>query len=540
MEYRKIDLPALNSYASDYIKGKIKDEKFIQYNWLNEDDIKERVEWLESRSYPRKEISAYIESFMDKFRISDESYKNIKALREGALVVIGGQQAGLLTGPLYSIHKVISVVKLAKEQTEKLGKTVVPVFWIAGEDHDYQEVNHVYTTTESGMQKNIYPEKQLSKKIVSDITIDHQIAKEWIEEIFTELGETDRSNLLIEWLDHAIEQSMTITDFFAFLINDLFNDTGLLMVDSGDPEFRKLAKPYYQLFAKESKEISSAVLSQQKLLRQKGYKPIIDINQECANLFYYDDDNRILLEREKDTDYIVGKSGGIRLTGGDLEELISTRPECICTNVVSRPLLQEKMFPVLGFIAGPGEIAYWSEIKPAFNLLGEKMPPIWPRLSFTLLEGSILRLMNEFGLDLEDVLRKGCLNERDSFIEQLHERIPDDYQQIKEQLLESHKDWEAKIQETDKGLQPLFEKNRQLILDQLEFLQKKIEIQVERRHQETIAKYNRIENMIHPFGGLQERIWHPFYFFNQYGASWIDELLKEPFEYNGTHYVVYI
>lgn len=540
MEYRKIDLPALNSYASDYIKGKIKDEKFIQYNWLNEDDIKERVEWLESRSYPRKEISAYIESFMDKFGISDESYKNIKALREGALVVIGGQQAGLLTGPLYSIHKVISVVKLAKEQTEKLGKTVVPVFWIAGEDHDYQEVNHVYTTTESGMQKNIYPEKQLSKKIVSDITIDHQIAKEWIEEIFTELGETDRSNLLIEWLDHAIEQSMTITDFFAFLINDLFNDTGLLMVDSGDPEFRKLAKPYYQLFAKESKEISSAVLSQQKLLRQKGYKPIIDINQECANLFYYDDENRILLEREKDTDYIVSKSGGIRLTGGDLEELISTRPECICTNVVSRPLLQEKMFPVLGFIAGPGEIAYWSEIKPAFNLLGEKMPPIWPRLSFTLLEGSILRLMNEFGLDLEDVLRKGCLNERDSFIEQLHERIPDDYQQIKEQLLESHKDWEAKILETDKGLQPLFEKNRQLILDQLEFLQKKIEIQVERRHQETIAKYNRIENMIHPFGGLQERIWHPFYFFNQYGASWINELLKEPFEYNGTHYVVYI
>ena len=202
--------------------------------------------------------------------------------------------------------------------------------------------------------------------------------------------------------------------------------------------------------------------------------------------------------------------------------------------------MQEKLFPVLGFVAGPGEIAYWHEIKPAFSMIGEKMPPIWPRLSFTLLEGKVNRLLEELNLSIEKVLTVGCLDEKELYLESLRKQAPDTYITIIKNLENEHLEWQHKAVNFDKGLEPLFEKNRHLIKEQLMFMQKKVETHLERKNEETIAKYNLVENRLHPEGGLQERILNPFYFFNQYGTLWIKSLLTESLEFDGSHYVVTI
>lgn len=540
MEYIKMNLPALNSFASDYLKGEI-NKAFTEYDWKNESHIQDRVDWLEERTYPRIEMASYIQSFMSKYGISERVKENINALREDAFVIIGGQQAGLLTGPLYSIHKIISIIKLAKEQSERLNKTVVPIFWIAGEDHDFPEVNHVYAEEGSELKKIVYPEKPLSKKMISDIVMDTDAAKKWLNDVFSLWGETDHTNELLDWTEKAIEKSETLTDFFASLINDLFKDQGLLLVDSGDADFRKLAGPVYQQIAYET-EISKAVIKQQNLLEENGYSPIIDLDDRCTNLFYYEPStsNRLLLEREDGTSDLVGKGSGIKLSQLELDHLLSNHPEYFSTNVVTRPLLQEKLFPVLGFIAGPGEIAYWSEIKPAFGMVGEKMPPIWPRLSFTLLEGNVERLLDELNLSLEKILKRGCSEEKGFYLDELRKQAPDTYSSIIKNLETAHLDWQHKAVDFDKGLEPLFEKNRQIIKEQLLFMQKKVESHLERKNEETIGKYNRVENRLHPAGGLQERILNPFDFFNQYGTSWVEQLLAESLEFDGSHYVVFI
>ncbi len=540
MEYIKMNLPAMNSFASDYFNGSV-NKNFTEYDWKNESHVKDRVDWLEGRTYPRDEMASYIESFMSKYGISEQVKANIDALREDALVIVGGQQAGLMTGPLYSIHKIISIIKLAKEQSERLNKRVVPIFWIAGEDHDFQEVNHVYAEEGHELKKIIYPEKPLSKKMISDISMDSGTAKEWVQDVFSLWGETEHTTELLNWAEKAIDKSETITDFFAILINDLFKMHGLLMVDSGDPDFRKLAGPVYQQIAYEA-EISKAVIEQQNLLRENGYNPIIELDEQCTNLFYYEPTtlNRLLLEREEGSNDLIGKGSGIKLSQIELDRLLSKHPEYFSTNVVSRPLLQEKLFPVLGFIAGPGEIAYWSEIKPAFDMLGEKMPPIWPRLSFTLLEGNVKRLLEELNLSLEKVLRKGCSEDKELYLKELRKQAPDTYSSIIKNLESEHLTWQQKAVDFDKGLEPLFEKNRHLIKEQLLFMQKKVESHLERKNEETIAKYNRVENSLHPTGGLQERILNPFYFFNQYGTLWVDYLLAESVEFDGSHYVVSI
>ena len=540
MEYINISLPVMNSFASDYINGNI-DKSFSEYDWKDESQIKDRVNWLTEQTYPREEMASYIESFMSNYGISKQAKENIDALREDAFVIIGGQQAGLLTGPLYSIHKVISIIKLAKEQSEKLNKRVIPIFWIAGEDHDYQEVNHVNVEEGVELKKIVYPEKPLSKKMISDIRLDSDDAKKWVQDVFSAWGETSRTNELLDWVENAINKSETITDFFAILINDLFKEYGLLLVDSGDPNFRKCAGSFYRQIAFEE-GISKAVISQQSLLERNGYKPIIELDEQCTNLFYYEPTtaNRLLLEREEDSNDLVGKGSGIKLTPLELDRLLSKSPEYFSTNVVARPLLQEKLFPVLGFVAGPGEIAYWHEIKPAFSMIGEKMPPIWPRLSFTLLEGKVNRLLEELNLSLEKVLKAGCLDEKELYLETLRKQAPDTYITIIKNLENEHLEWQHKAVNFDKGLEPLFEKNRHLIKEQLLFMQKKVETHLERKNEETIAKYNLVENRLHPEGGLQERILNPFYFFNQYGTLWIKSLLTESLEFDGSHYVVTI
>ena len=542
MDYIKMNLPASNRFAADYMNGELKKGDFFQYDWRIESDIAIRAERLESKAFPREETASYIEGYMERFGISDRSRQNIEALKNGALVVIGGQQAGLLTGPLYSIHKVISIIKLAKEQSEKLGKQVVPVFWIAGEDHDYNEVNHVYVDDGSSMQKMTYPGPPTGKRMVSDIKLDRDLALEWAESVFAELGETDRTNLLMDWVENAISRSETFTDFFACLINDLFNDTGLLLVDSGDPQFRKMAAPYYRQIAFEGSGISKEVLKQQAILKEAGYKPIIDVDEACCNLFYYEPttQNRILLERQLGADQYVGKGSNITFTEAELDRLLSKTPENFSTNVVTRPLLQEKIFPVLGFIGGPGEIAYWSEIMPVFRLLGEEMPPVWPRLSFTLVEGAINRLLDELDLSIEEVLSQGCSAQRDAFLKELRENVPNTYTEIINSLEKDHRKWQKEMVHLEAGLEPLFEKNRQILVDQLLFMQKKIEEQLARKNADTIGKYNRVENSLKPVGGLQERIWNPFYFFNHHGSAWVDALLEENLAFDGSHYVIYL
>src|SRR6476659_9856380 len=143
MEIVNLSLPATNRFASNYLKQSTEIQPFFHYRFDQLSDDLERLAELKHRSFPRKEISRHIEAFMERFPTSPSIKHSIEKLKQdNSVVVIGGQQAGILTGPLYTLHKVISIIKLAEEKEKVLNVPVVPVFWIAGEDHDYQEVNH--------------------------------------------------------------------------------------------------------------------------------------------------------------------------------------------------------------------------------------------------------------------------------------------------------------------------------------------------------------------------------------------------------------
>jgi bacillithiol biosynthesis cysteine-adding enzyme BshC len=544
MEIVNLSLPATNRFASNYLKQTDEIQPFFHYRFDQLSDDLERLAELKHRSFPRKEIAQHIESFMENFPSSPSIKHSIEKLKqENSAVVIGGQQAGILTGPLYTLHKVISIIKLAEEKERLLNVPVVPVFWIAGEDHDYQEVNHVYIPVGKKADKWIFPQKVIQKKMVSDIRLNKEIAQGWIRRLIETFGETEHTNKLLGFVENQLEKSTSFVDFFANIIMEIFKDYGLLIIDSGNANLRQLEKEIFTNQIEHHDSITSLLLEQQKKIRDKGFPNTIEANERLANLFYYDQrlNERILLEFDREKDLFVGKNGSIALSKAELVEIAAGEPSKLSNNVVTRPLAQEWLFPTLAFIAGPGEIAYWAELKLVFEHFGLKLPPIVPRLNITLLDRSIETDIDELNLEIQNVLTRGTDEERTWFLQSIKDQeVAELFSAIRQELQNHYRKVERKTAELDRGLLPLVSKNENNLLQQISFMETKLEESVKLKHHLFLNKYARIDMALRPDGAPQERVWNIFYYLNQYGLSFVNDLMELDFAFDGNHKVIKI
>lgn len=518
--------------------------KFFHYKFKDPSAMFERIKELQARNFQREELANYIEGFMERFPSSDAVKRSIDKLRqENSVVVIGGQQAGILTGPLYTIHKIISIVVLARQKEREFGIPVVPVFWIAGEDHDFLEINHIYVSANQKIEKWTYPERVIEKKMASDIPLNKEVCLKWIERIIETYGETNHTNSLLEFLEQSLNHSKTFVDFFAYMIMAFFKETGLLIVDSGDRKLRSLEKDIFVRQIKGCSDITRSVLSQQDEMKKQGFKPAIELSSQTANLFYYDPSfqERILLEYDSKAGKFFGKNGTVSFSEEELLNIALTNPENLSNNVVTRPLTQEWLFPTLAFIGGPGEIAYWAELKTVFERFEIKMPVIVPRLNITLLERSIETDLNELGMDIKEVLSMGVQRQKELFLSTIkNETIEALFLETKKQLIDQYEQIEEQTKHHNKGLIPLLNKNRTFILKQIDFMQRKFEEFDRLKHEITLRKFERIESSLKPNGLPQERIWNILYYLNRYGFRFLDDLLNLPYQFDGTHKLIKI
>ena len=530
--------PFVSPFYQAYLEEPASLSSFFHYEW-NQDAFNKRLNEANFDSYKREELVTVIRKYMEPFGLSEKSNIHLEELRDNGVVVIGGQQAGLLTGPMYSIHKAISVITLAKQQREKLGIPVIPVFWIAGEDHDIDEINHVYIERSKKLQKAVYPEKSRLKKIASETLLDREVMELYLDEIFRSLPETIYTKSLYKKLKAATDQYTTYTEFFTALMNDFFNQEGLLMVDAAYKPLRQLEREFFQKLVDNSSEISNVVFTQEQLMKEAGYGTPIEAKQNAANLFYVLEGERFLLEKQGPN--YVNEQKGISLTSEELTRLIQDSPERLSNNVVTRPLMQEMVFPVLSFIGGPGEIAYWATLKPAFELLGMKMPVITPRLSVTVINTKLQSLLDRLSFTIQDVwsgvvaeskshlIAENKNEEISAYIEGIHAELEGKYQQL-EELLKGN----------NLKLSPLVEKNLEYHKSQLDFLNRAIDDTVLGKLDSALSRYDRLIMELVPNGGLQERTYCPIQLLNEQGTGIIEQLLNVPYEFSGKHHVVYL
>ncbi|WP_229745355.1 bacillithiol biosynthesis cysteine-adding enzyme BshC [Pullulanibacillus pueri] len=541
MRIEKLNLPETSNLTADYISDNGTIGRFFDYSTQDMACYQKRLEDLHKRSYNREGLVDYLMAFNQQYEASPKVINNIQKLKdERTVVVVGGQQAGLLTGPVYTIHKCLSILQLAHQQEKALGVPVVPVFWIAGEDHDYAEVNHVFAYHQETVRKLAYHQKGTGLDSLSRIDIDKQRLNVWIESVFQAYGETSRTKALLAQVKQDAEASKTFIDFFARQIHRLFGDSGLILMDSGDPKLRHLESGFFNQLIAENEKISGSVVTQLEALRASGYTVNLDQSLESANLFIHDQDERILLYR-KDKQTFVNENKGYQVSRAELLDIAETHPERLSNNVVTRPLMQEFLLPTLAFIGGPGEIAYWSGLKEAFHVFDFKMPPVVLRHRLTMVDRKTEKWLKGKQLTVEDGLSESFYKEKEAWLGRQHQwDVEGVVKTVKKEMASAYTPLAALAAEVDSELETLTQKNQEIINNQIDYMKKTIERRIRQAHSTELRKFDRVKACLLPDGSPQERVWSTFYFLNYWGSEVIDELLQTSLEFDGKPYIVYL
>ncbi len=536
MEFETIVLPKVNKVMHAYNTNKDFLHNYFDYD-TGATSYQQRVSELKNRSYKRQQLSEVIYKFMEPFGISSKAKSHIDELANNGIVVVGGQQSGLLTGPLYSIHKAITVILLARQQRKLLNIPVIPVFWVAGEDHDLNEINHVYSEENGRAFKNQYREKYVLKLMASDTEYDLEMMRTFIKEIFGKFGETAHTKDLLHGVLQALERESTFTGFFVRLMNGLFEQEGLLFIDSAFKSLRELEKEYFVKLIEEAEPLAQLIHSKEHQFSEQGLGKPIDAQINAANLFYVHETGRVLLTRQSND--FINDSAGLRFTKAELIEIARRKPWLLSNNVATRPIMQDMVFPVLAFVGGPGEIAYWALLKEAFNHLHMKMPIIIPRMSITLVMPHVKRVLDEKGFSVRDVMEGKVEVAREEFISNLNnEQFEVTLLQTKD-MLNAHYDKLA-VTVSEDSMQELIKKNLQIHFKQLDYLKEKVDESLLLKYQAKVKGYNLLIGEISPGGNLQERVYTPYSYLNQFGPTLVSEVLAMPMKMDDSHKIIYL
>lgn len=538
MKIEAICWPKSQPLAEQYISGFDQVSRLFDFG---PSDWNERVEWMdkERQGVDRGMLADVLAAFNGRLNAAPETMANIERLRdERTLVIAGGQQTGLFSGPLLVIYKAISVLQAAREASEKLKRPVVPVFWIAGEDHDFDEVNHTYIGSAQGTVEKI----QLGHPTGIRTSISRLSIPDWseaLQQLESLLPDTEFKPQLVGKLHDFAARSKTLVDFFGFLMTDLFGRYGLVLLDSDDPGVRKLEAPMFSRIVDANEAVREAVRAGIANVEALGFKPQADTAADSTNLFVFrEDGERVLL--------LVGEDGysdrkkQIRLSREELLDLVETAPERLSNNVMTRPSMQDYVLPVLGVVLGPGEIAYWSQLKGVFHALGMRMPVIIPRQEYTLLEGTQQKHMAKYDLTFEDVLLRFEERKLEWLRAQDELHLEERFDEALERFKDMYKPLIEDIAKLNAGLQKLGETNIQKIAEQIGFLKAKSIDARQSQQESAVRQLDRIRLALAPIGKLQERVYNVFAYLNKFGDTWLHELAATPYEADGKHRIVHL
>lgn len=503
-----------------------------------------RAAWLDNEDRPRADRRALAEAllaFNERYGCSPETARHIGLLGDsGALCVVGGQQAGLFTGPLLVIYKALTIIRTAKEASEKLGRPVVPVFWIAGEDHDFDEANHIFTLTPELQAERIRLEHPTGgREAVSQLKLRPEQWLDALDRLDAALLPTEFKPGLLEKLKQFAAQSETLVDYFACMMSWLFGHEGLVLIDSGDPAIRKLESPLFRRLIERNEELAAALLEGKNRLEAAGYEPQADVPENGANLFVIDGGDRILLYRSG-REAFADRKGERTYGAAQLLDWAETAPERLSNNVMTRPLMQDYLFPVLAAVLGPSEIAYWGLTREAFRSFGLRMPILLPRTGFTIVEGTIQKNMQKYGLSAEDALLR-LEQRRDEWLQSQDTlRFGERFAEVREQFARWYEPILADLSGVNPGLGKLGATNRDKIVEQIRFLENKAEEATKAQFEAALRQYKRIGMSLAPEGKPQERFYNVTAYLNKYGEAWLKQLADAPTDGESLHYICYM
>ncbi|WP_138493228.1 bacillithiol biosynthesis cysteine-adding enzyme BshC [Paenibacillus pinistramenti] len=498
-----------------------------------------RLNWLdhtEGSRIDRHNVVDVLRTYNKLYNPHPKVAESLERLEQkGTPVIVGGQQSGLFTGPLLVIYKAATVVQAARKAEAELGRPVVPVFWIAGEDHDWDEANHTYVLSKDLKVSRIRMYRDDDhRNSVSYTPVEEEEWSKALAELNELLPDTEFKPQLMSDLRESVSETLSVS--FAKLLGRLFGPYGLILLDSADPQLRQLEKEMFKAVIRKGDELTASYIEAARQIREMGLEEQAEVAEDGANLFYIHEGERLLLFRNGEQ--FQDRKGRVSFSREELLQEVDQHPERFSNNVLTRPLMQDALLPVLGFVLGDGEIAYWALLKQAFRVMGLQMPILLPRMSFTVVEGTLQKYMDMYSLTYEDV-RDAYEDKRAAWLlQQDHVRIDERFDEVKEVFNRLYEPLIEELGTIQKGLIRLGGSNQERILSQMDYLRDKAKEALAAAHDATLRHWDRIHLSLMPQDKLQERVYNIFYYLNRYGSEFMDHLMEIPYETNSCHKLI--
>lgn len=452
-------------------------------------------EALSAAGAPRREVA-------DALRDANPGGAALDRLAEpGTVAVVTGQQAGLFGGPAYTLYKALTAVHVAR-CLEEAGQPAVPVFWVASEDHDLEEVSHahVFDTRVRPVRLDVAAGEGRGRP-VGTVAIEQPPVRELAGALQGFLH-ADEVRALVE---DAYRPGRTFSESFQTLMRALLRPYGMVFVDPLAPRLRRLAAPFLAKAWGQREALGEAVAARRRELEQEGFHAQVEV-ADGAGLFF-------VLE------------GGIRRRAGASATVDD--PAQWSPNALLRPVMQDWLLPTAVYVGGAAEVAYFAQSEALYARLLGRMPAVLPRAAFTLIDERTRRLMERFDISLAD-----CLRGEEAVLERVAQRLTprrlqDRMEETAAEIASRLEGLRVELEEFDPTLGEAMKRSAAKIAYQLEKMQRKAARAALKKSAEAEEQARHAFRLASPARQLQERHYSFLPFLAKYGLRIVDEILNE-------------
>ncbi|MFC5863906.1 bacillithiol biosynthesis cysteine-adding enzyme BshC [Acidicapsa dinghuensis] len=483
--------------------------------------------WYHSARRQDAEARNTLADILEKQNSAPELKASLEKLRQGAGAVVTGQQVGLFGGPLFTPFKAATAIALA-DAASQVGQVHVPVFWLASEDHDFAEVNHVTFPARRELKTLTYASAPETAVRVGGVVLDESVAP-LLDAAWELLGYSDA----MEWLSAAYRPGNTLAGAFAEFYSKVFASRGLLVLDAAGREVHALGAPVLRAAIERADELHAALEERNRELVAAGYHAQVAVAERGSLLFLIDAETgaRNALRRSASSATEPGglwQAGREKYSTEELLGILTSEPERISPSALLRPLFQDQILPTSAYIGGPAEIAYFAQSQVLYERILGRVTPVLPRLSATLVEPAIDQLLAQHELTIETVFG--------STEQELAQRLAARAMPVegKKLLSVAGNALDAELTKLteymaamDEGLGSSAETSARKMRYQMNRL-RRMAANFELQKEESLARHAQaITQALYPHRGLQERLIGAAYFLARYGEPLIDKVIEE-------------
>jgi len=524
----------------DYLKWSPKVHPFFEYQPHNDAHLAAKAALVTANfATDRKDLVEAIKGYCQRIGLKKNALKSVDRLAdESSLTITTGQQLGLLGGPAFTLYKALTCVLLAKRASQKLNVDVIPVFWIADEDHDFEEIRKVLTVSDATIHNfEIKPDR--SAKTVADVSIGEEI-----EQLFEQLQKVhvddSHGKEVLSQLKQFYAKGDTHLQAFGKQMGWMLAELGMVLVGSNDKAIKELLKAPLAKAITQRASIKAALAAKTNELSLIEYPQQVQIGDSL--LFQIDDHTG----RSK-LDYLPSENlwKDEFTSSYSTEQLLAKvdlKPETFSPNVFLRPVLQDELLPNIGYVSGPGELNYYAQTKELYPIFGLTMPIIYPRLSCTIIKSHLNRKVQQLGWPLH-LFKQREEKQAKRLVEQQHSALSEvDFTAVEKHIIEEISELRAKVLSEVPGQTKVYDRIENILNKEFKRLYDKYISELKNTNFISLNRMKAVSNAIFPNQQLQERTLSLVSLLIEYGDKFPRHLLAhfESIEPFGSHLFIEI